>query len=77
MSVRLPSSADYAPQVEKEQEWLPILAEKLSFPIPIPIAKGNANGEYPWSWSIYKWLEGEPLSHNNIENLNHIAKDLG
>ncbi|MBM7694862.1 aminoglycoside phosphotransferase (APT) family kinase protein [Peribacillus deserti] len=77
MSVRLPSSAGYAPQVEKEQKWLPILAEKLSLPIPIPIAKGNANEEYPWSWSVYKWIEGEPLSHYNIENLNHIAKDLG
>ncbi|PLT29454.1 aminoglycoside phosphotransferase family protein [Peribacillus deserti] len=77
MSVRLPSSAGYAPQVEKEQMWLPILAEKLSLPIPIPIAKGNPNENYPWSWSIYKWLQGEPLSHNNIENLNHIAKDLG
>ncbi|ETI70514.1 aminoglycoside phosphotransferase APH(3') [Neobacillus vireti] len=77
MSVRLPSAADYAPQVEKEQKWLPILAEKLSLPIPVPIAKGNPNEEYPWSWSINKWLEGEPLSHNNIENLNQIAKDLG
>ncbi|CAG9606956.1 aminoglycoside phosphotransferase family protein [Pseudoneobacillus rhizosphaerae] len=77
MSVRLPSAAGYAPQVEKEQKWLPILAEKLSLPIPVPIAKGNPNEEYPWSWSINKWLEGEHLSHNNIENLNQMAKDLG
>ncbi|WP_045522848.1 aminoglycoside phosphotransferase APH(3') [Neobacillus niacini] len=77
MSVRLPSAAGYAPQVEKEQKWLPILAEKLSLPIPVPIAKGIPNEEYPWSWSINKWLEGEHLSHNNIENLNQIAKDLG
>ncbi|WP_256519734.1 aminoglycoside phosphotransferase family protein [Domibacillus sp. A3M-37] len=77
MSVRLPSAAGYAPQVEKEQKWLPILARKLSLPIPVPIAKGNPNEEYPWSWSIYRWLDGEPLSHNNIENLNQIAKDLG
>lgn len=77
MSVRLPSAAGYAPQVEKEQKWLPILGEKLSLPIPVPIAKGNPNEEYHWSWSIYKWLEGEPLSYNNIENLNHIAKELG
>ncbi|OCA90379.1 acetyltransferase [Bacillus sp. FJAT-27225] len=76
MSVRLPSAAGYAPQVEKEQKWLPILAEKLSLPIPIPIAKGNPNEEYPWSWSIYKWLEGEPLSYNIIDNLNDVAKDL-
>jgi aminoglycoside phosphotransferase (APT) family kinase protein len=77
MSVRLPSAASYAPQVEKEQKWLPILAKKLSLPVSIPIAKGNPTEEYPWSWSIYKWLEGEQLSHNNIDNLNHLAKDLG
>lgn len=77
MSVRLPSAAGYAPQVEKEQKWLPILAEKLSLPVSTPIAKGNPNKEYPWSWSIYKWLEGDPLTHNNIDNLNQLAKDLG
>jgi aminoglycoside phosphotransferase (APT) family kinase protein len=76
MSVRLPSAAGYAPQVEKEQKWLPILAEKLSLPVSMPIAKGNPNEEYPWSWSIYRWLEGAPLSHKNIDNLNHLAKDL-
>ncbi len=77
MSVRLPSAAGYAPQVEKEHKWLPILAEKLSWPVSTPIAKGNPNKEYPWSWSIYKWLEGDPLTHNNIDNLNQLAKDLG
>lgn len=77
MSVRLPSAAAYAPQVEKEQKWLPIIAEKLSLSVSTPIAKGKPNKEYPWSWSIYKWLEGDTLSHNNIDNLNHLAKDLG
>jgi aminoglycoside phosphotransferase (APT) family kinase protein len=77
MSVRLPSAASYASQVEKEQNWLPILAEKLSLSFPTPIAKGNPNEEYPWSWSIYKWLKGEVLSHKNIDNLNQLAKDLG
>lgn len=33
MSVRLPSDAAYAPQVEKENKWLPILSKELSLPI--------------------------------------------
>ncbi|MDA1570619.1 acetyltransferase, partial [Bacillus cereus] len=41
MSVRLPSDAAYAPQVEKENKWLPLLSKELSIPISIPIAKGN------------------------------------
>ncbi|EPD53777.1 hypothetical protein HMPREF1210_00600 [Paenisporosarcina sp. HGH0030] len=77
MIVRLPSAAGYAPQVEKEQKWIPVLAEKLSLSISMPIAKGYPNEEYPWSWSIYKWLEGEHLSHSNIDDLNRLAKDLG
>ena len=40
MSVRLPSDAAYAPQVEKENSWLPILSKRLSLPISTPIAKG-------------------------------------
>ncbi|WP_409300392.1 aminoglycoside phosphotransferase family protein [Peribacillus sp. SCS-155] len=77
MSVRLPSAAGYAPQVEKEHKWLPVLTEKLSLQISTPIAKGNPNEEYPWSWSVYKWLEGDTLSYDNIDDLNHLAKDLG
>jgi aminoglycoside phosphotransferase (APT) family kinase protein len=77
MSVRLPSSAAYASQVEKEQKWLPILAEEISIPISTPIAKGNPIEEYPWPWSIYKWLEGETLSHKNINDINQFARDLG
>ena len=29
MSVRLPSDAAYAPQVEKENKWLPLLSKEL------------------------------------------------
>ncbi|UNK18362.1 aminoglycoside phosphotransferase family protein [Paenibacillus sp. N3/727] len=77
MSVRLPSAESYVPQVEKEQIWLPILRQKLSLPISTPLAKGNPNEEYPWPWSINKWLEGETLSQNNMNDLNQLARDLG
>ncbi|OPA78738.1 acetyltransferase [Paenibacillus selenitireducens] len=77
MSVRLPSAASYVPQVEKEQIWLPILSEKLSLPIPTPLAKGNPSEEYPYPWSINKWLEGETLTHKIINDLNQFARDLG
>ena len=39
-----------------------ILKKELSLPISTPIAKGNPSEEYPWPWSINKWLEGETLS---------------
>ncbi|MCP3765061.1 aminoglycoside phosphotransferase family protein [Domibacillus sp. A3M-37] len=77
MSVRLPSALGYVPQVEKEQKWLPILEQKLSLPIPSPIAKGKANEEYPFPWSINKWIEGETVTRENVKDLKQFANDLG
>ncbi len=77
MSVRLPSAPGYVPQVEKEQKWLPVLAKKLSLPIPIPVAKGTPNEDYPFPWSIYKWLDGETVTRENVIDLNQFAADLG
>jgi len=51
MTVRLPSAEGYAPQVEKEHEWLPKLAPLLPLPIPVPLAKGAPSRAYPWHWS--------------------------
>jgi aminoglycoside phosphotransferase (APT) family kinase protein len=77
MSVRLPSDEVYVPQVEKEQKWLPILAERLSTPISEPLAKGEPSEDYPHPWSVNKWLDGETLTFENIDNSNQFANDLG
>ncbi|AHA06384.1 acetyltransferase [Bacillus toyonensis] len=77
MSVRLPSDAAYAPQVEKENKWLPILNKELSLPISAPIAKGHSSEEYPWPWSINKWIEGETVTKENVRDLHEFAADLG
>lgn len=76
MSVRLPSDAAYAPQVEKENKWLPILSKELSLPISTPVAKGNPSEEYPWPWSINEWIEGETVTKQNVRDLHEFAADL-
>lgn len=70
MSVRLPSRAAYCEQVPKEQRWLPILAPQLPLPIPQPLAMGKPNADYPWHWSIYRWLDGECASRERISDLS-------
>ena len=60
MLVRLPSAAEYALAVDKEHRWLPALAPRLPLPIPVPLAKGEPGAGYPYSWSVYRWLDGEP-----------------
>jgi len=78
MLLRLPRGASYALKVPKEQVLLNKLRPRLSIHIPQPIALGMASGDYPFNWSIYKYLEGESansllLSNSDLEN---IAYDL-
>lgn len=75
-SVRLPSAAEYALQVEKEHQWLPKLAPALPLLIPVPLAIGHPEFGYPWKWSIYRWLEGETAASAKIDNLTSLAVDL-
>ena len=62
MVVRLPSAAEYALAVDKEHRWLPALAPRLPLPVPVPLAKGEPGAGYPYPWSVYPWLDGEPAS---------------
>jgi len=75
-SVRLPSGAAYARQVEKEHRWLPRLAPLLPLPIPVPLALGAPALGYPWPWSIYRWLEGETAAIERIADLRQFATTL-
>jgi len=76
MTVRLPSAARYAQQVEKEQHWLPRLAPHLPLPIPVPLVLGRPGEGYPWHWSIYRWQEGESATHAAITDMTGFAKAL-
>jgi aminoglycoside phosphotransferase (APT) family kinase protein len=76
MTVRLPSGDSYALQVDKEQRWLPVLAPQLPLPIPTPLARGTPREGYPYSWSVYRWLEGELASESRIRDLTEFATTL-
>ncbi|GGM06012.1 aminoglycoside phosphotransferase family protein [Deinococcus aerophilus] len=77
MTVRLPSAGAYAPQVDKEQRWLPVLAGHLPLPIPVPLGLGRPGEGYPWPWSVYRWLEGETMIPSCTADLPRLAADLG
>ena len=76
MSVRLPSAERYVAQVEKEHRWLPVIAPHLPLPVPVPLARGVPAEGYPWPWSVYRWLEGEPASDGHIADLDRFARSL-
>ncbi len=77
LAVRLPSDEAYASQVDKEQRWLPVLAPRLPLPIPTPVARGAPGELYPYSWSVYRWLDGEVASEQTIGDLTEFATALG
>jgi len=76
MSVRLPSHAAYAPQVDKEHAWLPKLARHLPLDVPTPLAKGQPGCGYPWNWSVYKWIEGDTAQSQTIQDMGEFAESL-
>ncbi|MCX6994702.1 MAG: aminoglycoside phosphotransferase family protein [Chlamydiae bacterium] len=76
MLVRMPSSGDYAMQVEKEHKWLPKLAPFLPLPIPVPLAIGEPGHGYPFRWSIYRWLDGDTAASAHIDDLCEFATSL-
>jgi len=76
MAVRLPRIDWAAGNVEREQQWLPLLAPLLPVPVPVPLGKGKPAEGYPWDWSIVRWLKGENPVVNNIANPDRLGEDL-
>jgi aminoglycoside phosphotransferase (APT) family kinase protein len=74
--VRLPRIHGATRQVEMEQLWLPRLAPLLPLEIPAPIAKGQPGEGYPWCWSVYRWLDGERMTIEQIANPGESAFEL-
>jgi aminoglycoside phosphotransferase (APT) family kinase protein len=76
MAVRLPTNETYAPAVDKEHRWLPILAPLLPVPIPAPLAKGAPGEGYPFKWSIRRWLDGETARRDRVGDLSGLATSV-
>lgn len=74
--VRLPRHDAYVAQVEKEQRWLPRLAADLPLPIPAPVALGAPGEDYPWPWSVYRWIEGRSAADAQLSPGPAFAADL-
>lgn len=63
MLIRMPTAAPYALKVPKEQELLPLIKPHLNVTIPEPVAMGYPSPDYPFHFSIYKWVEGRSANH--------------
>jgi aminoglycoside phosphotransferase (APT) family kinase protein len=73
LTARLPTAAAYVPAVEKEHQWLPVLAPYLPVEIPTAVAKGAPGEGYPYPWAIRRWIDGRTASPQTVTDLPGFA----
>ena len=76
--IRMPTAKEYALKVPQEQELLSQLAKPLSVSIPAPIKMGKPSADYPYPFSIYKWLPGKSINLLTLtaQDKEQLAFDL-
>jgi aminoglycoside phosphotransferase (APT) family kinase protein len=58
MAVRLPRIEWAVDNVEREQQWLPVIGPQLPVQTPRPLGLGRPGRGYPWPWSVMTWIDG-------------------
>ena len=69
LCVRLPRIEGAEKNIEKEHLWLPKIAPSLPIAISVPLEKGLPTDQYPWHWSIFRWLDGDNAFNKPISDL--------
>jgi aminoglycoside phosphotransferase (APT) family kinase protein len=77
MVVRLPRIEWATRDIEKDARWLEQLRPLLPLEIPQLLATGTPGEGYPWTWGIYRWLEGENPVVGAIARPRELARDVG
>jgi aminoglycoside phosphotransferase (APT) family kinase protein len=74
--VRLPRTEGVVGQVERDVRLLPPLVRQLPVGIPEVLAIGAPSDAYPWTWGVYRWLEGESLPADRLDEAAATAPDV-
>jgi aminoglycoside phosphotransferase (APT) family kinase protein len=70
LAVRLPRTERAPALLTNEQRWLPMLAERLPLPTPIPVRIGKPSSLFEHTWTIARWVEGEPADRVPITRID-------
>lgn len=74
LAVRLPRIGRAVNGIAKEQELASLLAPHLPVDMPEPVGLGEPAGDYPYPWTVCRWLPGaNPTVHGTKPEL---AEDL-
>jgi aminoglycoside phosphotransferase (APT) family kinase protein len=58
LAVRLPRRAAAVPLILHEQRYLPGIARRSPVAVPVPVHAGQPTSDFPWPWSIVRWVPG-------------------
>jgi aminoglycoside phosphotransferase (APT) family kinase protein len=73
---RLPRLPRYVASLEREWRWLPVLAPGLTLRVPELVALGQPTAGYPFTWVIYRWIDGHPYADQLVDDERQAARDL-
>ncbi|MGH8791901.1 MAG: aminoglycoside phosphotransferase family protein [Stackebrandtia sp.] len=76
LAVRLPRTPWAEGQAEKDRTWLPRLGPQLPLAVPEPVALGAPGEGYPFTWGVYRWLDGETFRLDRLTDPAQAAADL-
>jgi aminoglycoside phosphotransferase (APT) family kinase protein len=74
---RLPRVRRYAGGIDRECQWLPVLAPRVSLSVPEPVGRGEPDESFPFPWAVYAWIEGEQYADELVHDELTAAADLG
>jgi aminoglycoside phosphotransferase (APT) family kinase protein len=76
LCIRLPRRQRVVRRLEKELRWLPAISRRSPLEVPAPVASADASGAYPMPWAIYRWIDGEPFSAEDLVDEDESARRL-
>nr|WP_320536638.1 aminoglycoside phosphotransferase family protein [Pseudarthrobacter sp. IC2-21] len=58
LAIRLPRRAEAVPLIMHEEAYLPAIARRSPVAVPVPVHAGRPTPEFPWPWSVVRWVPG-------------------
>lgn len=66
LAVRIPRTPRAPSLLRAERRWLPVVAVGLPLPVPVPVRAGEPSALFPWTWTVARWVEGEPADRTPV-----------
>ncbi|WP_236594882.1 aminoglycoside phosphotransferase family protein [Saccharothrix sp. 6-C] len=73
--MRLPRTERAPALLRAERTWPPVPADRLPLPTPVPVRAGHPSSLFEHTWTIARWVEGEPADRAPITGAD-AAGDL-